>query len=1082
MNYIKKNIMLIIILLVFIFGLIKLININPSYSATSDKISMDDMYKTIKEVMYSYYMRGPRIQYNSLKVNYFTPESATNQDTNYMVCSGFTRNVYYELLGIKIPAATADLLDYTEKNFGNKEVILFGKRENGKNKIQVYDEKEKKYISFENPTINKIIPYLKIGDVLTYSGHTLMIYDYVYDSNGNVIDLYTMESGHGNSNYQVKTKISPKTTVSSSIAFGSGNHMLYHNSRNNTNYSEGLKEGSLHLSKITLVSNWKELQKCTKARYSVLRFINENKDGYAGLYYLSSSKDYKGESITLPSNTIDRFKYSKLFIEKTVDVNANDVVSKGDNLTYTINIKNNSNNKYSNDLIVVENVPEHTTYKSYTISKSSIKLSKNNNKLTWNLGKLSSGEEITITYTISISDNCMNCEIDASGKVGNIPTSVKNTIGYNLSNNEQTNIIQKYNDLKNKYTGKKLINEIYKQALGYNLNFDKFDIKKLINNSKTNSSSNTSIGIKSDSYYEHMILNKYYSTIKYVKYTYNSEPLYYFDLKWWKPYTDPLRRADTIYAENFKTGDILVYLNKNDYVYDSASSSKINVTNENGEYAYIFIKDYGFVGVNLGSDSNSNIDDRNSFNHKYYSDNNLTLYTNPNEKNNDVLEFMNYQTLFGKDYYVILRPSLLMNSEVKIKYYQGNGTSSEGVKLLGESTCTYGKSCTLKKYSTFNTTFPLKNNKWSFAGWSTSKTGTTIKYNDGDSINLSNFDTINLYAVGKRGFTFSTGKNPTTASSVNYQYWNPYKISTSYVTSVFVPKYNDINGWQFIGYRGNSVASSTVTIKPSMVNKSEYKPAPNSLTSMEFRSIYKRDLTLQYNSNGGSGTIDSQKQVQYYNSGYGSGTNKGANVSTPTFVLKNNNFKNNGYYFSAWSSNKNDKYNEEYSYTKFSPSVDDTTTTLTMYALWNELYDYYIEKYIVDKNQKYITKIKGNTDINDFKKNIILNKEYNVSVESKRVNNKELLYTGSKTSIYKNGKVYKEFINIVSGDTNGDGVIDSNDYISVFNHINKTKHPNSKDKILEGIYFKAADLTSDNKLSYLDYVKIYNTIKEIKEN
>ena len=36
--------------------------------------------------------------YNSLKVNWFSPEEATSQNINYLVCSGFTRNVYRELL------------------------------------------------------------------------------------------------------------------------------------------------------------------------------------------------------------------------------------------------------------------------------------------------------------------------------------------------------------------------------------------------------------------------------------------------------------------------------------------------------------------------------------------------------------------------------------------------------------------------------------------------------------------------------------------------------------------------------------------------------------------------------------------------------------------------------------------------------------------------------------------------------------------------------------------------------------------------------------------------------------------------
>ena len=42
----------------------------------------------------------------------------------------------------------------------------------------------------------------------------------------------------------------------------------------------------------------------------------------------------------------------------------------------------------------------------------------------------------------------------------------------------------------------------------------------------------------------------------------------------------------------------------------------------------------------------------------YYVKNDLQVYSDINETDKGVLEFANYQTLFGKDYYVILRPSL----------------------------------------------------------------------------------------------------------------------------------------------------------------------------------------------------------------------------------------------------------------------------------------------------------------------------------------------------------------------------------------------------------------------------------------
>ena len=125
-------------------------------------------------------------------------------------------------------------------------------------------------------------------------------------------------------------------------------------------------------------------------------------------------------------------------------------------------------------------------------------------------------------------------------------------------------------------------------------------------------------------------------------------------------YSKTDRREDFIYPDTFKTGDILIYENYNDfYTTDKNKLVKKIITYEQGEYAYIYIEDKGFVGVNYGADGIPNTkDDRNNFNAKYYKDKNLTLYAEYNNPNDELLELVNLQTLFGKDYYVILRPSL----------------------------------------------------------------------------------------------------------------------------------------------------------------------------------------------------------------------------------------------------------------------------------------------------------------------------------------------------------------------------------------------------------------------------------------
>ena len=78
--------------------------------------------------------------------------------------------------------------------------------------------------------------------------------------------------------------------------------------------------------------------------------------------------------------------------------------------------------------------------------------------------------------------------------------------------------------------------------------------------------------------------------------------------------------------------------------------------------------------------------------------------------------------------------------------------------------------------------------------------------------------------------------------------------------------------------------------------------------------------------------------------------------------------------------------------------------------------------------------------------------------------------TGSKTRIYKDGKLFKEFTNVVRGDVNGDARITSADYIKIRKHIMKTE------VISNNVYFSAADANQDGKVTSADYVKIRKII------
>ena len=108
-----------------------------------------------------------------------------------------------------------------------------------------------------------------------------------------------------------------------------------------------------------------------------------------------------------------------------------------------------------------------------------------------------------------------------------------------------------------------------------------------------------------------------------------------------------------------------------------------------------------------------------------------------------------------------------------------------------------------------------------------------------------------------------------------------------------------------------------------------------------------------------------------------------------------------------------------------------------------------------------------NTTYDNYIKNFDFNYNYSLSLEW---SNNEYIGTGRVTNILKNGNYYKQYINIVRGDINGDGKASSLDYVKVKNHIMKTNI------IRDNVYLTAADANEDNKISSLDYVRIKNII------
>ncbi|MBQ6476826.1 MAG: InlB B-repeat-containing protein [Bacilli bacterium] len=287
-----------------------------------------------------------------------------------------------------------------------------------------------------------------------------------------------------------------------------------------------------------------------------------------------------------------------------------------------------------------------------------------------------------------------------------------------------------------------------------------------------------------------------------------------------------------------------------------------------------------------------------------------------------------------------------------VNYYLGKADGTSPTKL-GSSTCTFGSNCTLTTFANLNGVFPyssaahsadstIPNYGWGIYGWSTSQTGTTRTYTNGQTtVNPSTYAaTVNLYALGSKNYYFNGGNAPTGRISTATQIWNPYNTGATYLTSISVPNTVSISGWTFIGYEGsNNATNNTVCIASSNANTT-YKPAYSDCGTGTLRSKYQRTLTVSYNGNSNTGGSTSNSTLtQYYNSGYGNAagdTNTGSTLGAHSISLRANGFTRTGYTFSKWAegSASGTQYAAGAAYTALGASITGATVSKTMYAIW----------------------------------------------------------------------------------------------------------------------------------------------------
>ena len=694
----RKLMFLIIMIILFIPNLTYAENaISGEYGTYEDAI------KIIQEVMKLYYIKGDRIQYSSSRAwkESFPPEEGTYQDNHYLVCSAFASYSHNQAFGAKpvkgsasTLGSTANLLDLARdyynknKNTSSKlkgQFLLYYQKNNLDNN-GIVTKVEKKYVYNDNDNIKKFACMLQPGDVIAVTGHTMIVYG-VYKS-GNDCDalvLHSATSGRIPSNLNGTTKVFYD--------------MFPANNKNNKLDTD--VQGTI---KYFMISNKKYLLKdkklnCDKEECAIIRFFyNKNGKAYFNEDYPILESNYKNSKL--------RLDYPGMIIDKTVDKVDNNSVYLDDTLTYSINITNKSSvtnkgadKKKYGSFVVKETIDSNLV----SLVNCDNSCTKSGNELIWTVNSLQPDSSKKLKYTVKIKSNNENVQkkISSVGKVcknsnckAYITTgTVENTILAKPINHKS--YITCYNNKKNSASGLSLINEVYKCSHGVDLHFDKFEFTKLFSKKTVYKKSDTDAITFQKSMdnttlnFKNMILNNLWSGVaSFVQTSTTDDEIdesddgnssgtaktYYVLPRWGK--ND--QRVQNILPGFFKDGDVLIYYPKSD-----------KFTKERGMYAYIYINGK-FVGVN-GKDKTI----RNEFTYHYYADSNkidsyykdkaagkdatykydeksseLNLYYNaynynviPYERKDEILTYLNYQSLYIKDYYVILRPEIVLKEE-----------------------------------------------------------------------------------------------------------------------------------------------------------------------------------------------------------------------------------------------------------------------------------------------------------------------------------------------------------------------------------------------------------------------------------
>jgi uncharacterized repeat protein (TIGR02543 family) len=287
-----------------------------------------------------------------------------------------------------------------------------------------------------------------------------------------------------------------------------------------------------------------------------------------------------------------------------------------------------------------------------------------------------------------------------------------------------------------------------------------------------------------------------------------------------------------------------------------------------------------------------------------------------------------------------------------------------GEHQLGTQSCTYGDTVSLTAIDKLEPEPVIRNNKsWNFYGWALEPDKKERDYAPTASVTC--VGNIDLLGIWQRDVNFTyyylDGKEPadlqtnSTTMDTDTRTQAYYTSKTQQVVAAGVDSVNtytlyDVNGsWSALGWAYNN----TTTTKPSVTQTSSDQPVSVTPSATDeganYYAVYNRSVKLQYNKNGGTGTMSNTTGTQYYNAG----ALKDEAIEL-TMTLASNGFTRTGYTFKNWLAGSASSGSEVGAGTDFTfPNITwDSGSSYTMYANWTAV-DYVMQYTCSDGEEGY---------------------------------------------------------------------------------------------------------------------------------